>query len=175
MSSLDSTALSVDGAWSDPTVDEHAVDGEDAVPTGLRLRVQTDVRLALPKDQDTSIAIQIQDPPERHYRAIPYVNGWQWVTTCRIWGGNTALRSRMVSCIRRPSDKSTLARWLGFPPIDYTQRFEAMLNAAWGGFDHTSDIKPVGEVESTEILRPITYYMRLAENPEPGSDDGDDT
>ena len=39
MSSLDSTALSVDGAWSDPTVDEHAVDGEDAVPTGLRLRV----------------------------------------------------------------------------------------------------------------------------------------
>jgi hypothetical protein len=100
MSSLDSTALSVDGAWSDPTVDEHAVDGEDAVPTGLRLRVQTDVRLALPKDQDTSIAIQNQDPPERHYRAILYVNGWQWVTTCRSDAHNQNGHGRVLEMRR---------------------------------------------------------------------------
>jgi hypothetical protein len=34
------------------------------------------VTLALPKDQDTSIGIQIKDPPGRHYRAILFVNGW---------------------------------------------------------------------------------------------------
>ena len=38
---------------------------------------RTDVTLALPRDQDTSIGIQIKDPPGRHYRAILFVNGWQ--------------------------------------------------------------------------------------------------
>jgi beta-galactosidase GanA len=38
---------------------------------------RTDADLALPKGQDTSIGIQIKDPPGRHYRAILYVNGWQ--------------------------------------------------------------------------------------------------
>jgi beta-galactosidase GanA len=38
---------------------------------------RTDVTLALPKDEDTSVGIQIQDPPNRHYRAVLFVNGWQ--------------------------------------------------------------------------------------------------
>jgi beta-galactosidase len=38
---------------------------------------RTDATLALPKGQDTSIGIQIKDPPGRHYRAILYANGWQ--------------------------------------------------------------------------------------------------
>ena len=37
---------------------------------------RTDIVLALPKDQDTSIGIQIKDPRECHYRAILFVNGW---------------------------------------------------------------------------------------------------
>ena len=35
------------------------------------------VPLDLPKGQDTSLGLQIQDPPGRHYRAIVFVNGWQ--------------------------------------------------------------------------------------------------
>jgi len=37
---------------------------------------RTDVTLSLPKDQDTSLGIQINDPPGRRYRAILFVNGW---------------------------------------------------------------------------------------------------
>jgi beta-galactosidase GanA len=38
---------------------------------------RTDVTLALPKDQDTSVGLQVNDPPGRHYRATLFVNGWQ--------------------------------------------------------------------------------------------------
>lgn len=38
---------------------------------------RTEVTLALPKDQDTSLGLQIKDPPGRHYRATLFVNGWQ--------------------------------------------------------------------------------------------------
>ena len=38
---------------------------------------RTDVALNLPRDQDTSIGIEIHDPPGRHYRATLFVNGWQ--------------------------------------------------------------------------------------------------
>jgi len=46
----------------------------DAIPGVAWYR--TDVTLAVPKDQDASIGIQIKDPPGRHYRAILFVNGW---------------------------------------------------------------------------------------------------
>ena len=35
------------------------------------------VPLDLPKDQDTSLGLEIKDPPGRHYRATIFVNGWQ--------------------------------------------------------------------------------------------------
>lgn len=38
---------------------------------------QTDVTLALPKGQDTSLGITITDDPGRKYRAEIFVNGWQ--------------------------------------------------------------------------------------------------
>jgi beta-galactosidase GanA len=38
---------------------------------------RTDVMLNLPADQDTSVGIEINDPPGRHYRATLFVNGWQ--------------------------------------------------------------------------------------------------
>lgn len=38
---------------------------------------RTTTALALPKGQDTSIALNIADDPARHYRAEIYVNGWQ--------------------------------------------------------------------------------------------------
>ncbi|MGN6376004.1 MAG: beta-galactosidase [Sphingomonas sp.] len=38
---------------------------------------RTDVALDLPKGQDTSIGLAINDPPGRHYRAMIFVNGWQ--------------------------------------------------------------------------------------------------
>ncbi len=63
-----------------------AADGRDPAWTPTSLPVtdrtpgvvwyRTDVALALPKDQDTSLGIQIKDPPNRHYRAILFVNGW---------------------------------------------------------------------------------------------------
>jgi beta-galactosidase len=37
----------------------------------------TRFELDLPRDQDTSLGLEINDPPGRHYRAIIYVNGWQ--------------------------------------------------------------------------------------------------
>jgi beta-galactosidase len=64
-----------------------AADGQDPQWTAATLPAtgstpgvkwyRTDVTLALPKDQDTSVGIQIKDPPNRHYRAMLYVNGWQ--------------------------------------------------------------------------------------------------
>jgi beta-galactosidase len=38
---------------------------------------RSNVRLDLPKDQDTSVGIDIQDEPSRRYRAAIFVNGWQ--------------------------------------------------------------------------------------------------
>ena len=38
---------------------------------------RTSVRLDLPKDQDTSLGLEIKDPSGRHYRATIFVNGWQ--------------------------------------------------------------------------------------------------
>jgi len=38
---------------------------------------RTDVTLDLPRGQDTSVGIDITDPPGRHYRATIFVNGWQ--------------------------------------------------------------------------------------------------
>ena len=36
----------------------------------------TRVELKLPTDQDTSVGIRFRDPPDRHYRATLFVNGW---------------------------------------------------------------------------------------------------
>jgi hypothetical protein len=36
----------------------------------------TRVELHLPTDQDTSVGIRFRDPPDRHYRATLFVNGW---------------------------------------------------------------------------------------------------
>jgi len=38
---------------------------------------RTRVALDLPRGQDTSLSLQIKDPPGRHYRATIFVNGWQ--------------------------------------------------------------------------------------------------
>jgi len=38
---------------------------------------RTSVPLHLPKGQDTSLGLEIKDPPGRHYRAMIFVNGWQ--------------------------------------------------------------------------------------------------
>lgn len=38
---------------------------------------RTDVTLDLPRDQDTSVGLDIIDQPSRHYRATIFVNGWQ--------------------------------------------------------------------------------------------------
>ena len=38
---------------------------------------RTHVSLDLPKGQDTSLGLAIKDPPNRHYRATIFVNGWQ--------------------------------------------------------------------------------------------------
>ncbi|QEE23651.1 cellulase family glycosylhydrolase [Rhodanobacter glycinis] len=38
---------------------------------------RSNVSLALPKGQDTSLGLEITDPPGRHYRAMIFVNGWQ--------------------------------------------------------------------------------------------------
>jgi beta-galactosidase GanA len=38
---------------------------------------RTTVRLDLPREQDTSVGIRIDDDPARHYRAQIFVNGWQ--------------------------------------------------------------------------------------------------
>jgi len=59
-----------DAQWSPTSL---PADGRAAGVTWYR----TDVDLALPTDQDTSLGIEIKDPPGRHYRAILYVNGWQ--------------------------------------------------------------------------------------------------
>jgi beta-galactosidase GanA len=58
-----------DPQWTPATLP--AADGTPGV-TWYR----TAVTLALPKDQDTSIGIQIKEAPGRHYRAILFVNGW---------------------------------------------------------------------------------------------------
>ncbi|MEO8778560.1 MAG: beta-galactosidase [Rhodanobacter sp.] len=38
---------------------------------------RTSISLDLPKGQDTSLGLQIKDLPDRHYRAMIFVNGWQ--------------------------------------------------------------------------------------------------
>lgn len=38
---------------------------------------RTDLKLDLPEGQDSSLGIEIKDPPGRHYRAEIFVNGWQ--------------------------------------------------------------------------------------------------
>jgi beta-galactosidase GanA len=58
----------------DPEWTPTALPAADATPGVTWFR--TAVTLALPKDQDTSIGIQIKEPPGRHYRAILFVNGW---------------------------------------------------------------------------------------------------
>ncbi|USI72219.1 beta-galactosidase [Sphingomonas morindae] len=39
---------------------------------------RTTVRLDLPRGADASLGLRIADPPGRHYRAILFVNGWQF-------------------------------------------------------------------------------------------------
>ncbi|MDO1527598.1 beta-galactosidase [Fulvimonas sp. R45] len=48
---------------------------DDSTPgvTWYRTRVPLD----LPRGQDTSLGLEIKDPPGRHYRAMIFVNGWQ--------------------------------------------------------------------------------------------------
>jgi beta-galactosidase GanA len=38
---------------------------------------RSEAALDLPEGQDTSVALQIADDPQRHYRAMIFVNGWQ--------------------------------------------------------------------------------------------------
>lgn len=39
---------------------------------------RTTFKLDLPRDQDVPIALKIEDSPQRHYRALIFINGWQF-------------------------------------------------------------------------------------------------
>lgn len=39
---------------------------------------RTTFTLHLPKDQDVPIALKIKDSPKKHYRALIFINGWQF-------------------------------------------------------------------------------------------------
>ncbi|HEU0276591.1 MAG TPA: beta-galactosidase [Rhodanobacteraceae bacterium] len=39
---------------------------------------RTTFTLALPRDQDVPVALKIEDAPNRHYRALIFINGWQF-------------------------------------------------------------------------------------------------
>lgn len=39
---------------------------------------RTTFTLSLPRDQDVPVALRIEDAPNRHYRALIFINGWQF-------------------------------------------------------------------------------------------------
>lgn len=61
-----------------------------------------------------------------------------------------------------PSTDGALAKALGFPEINYTQRLEAALRTTWGNFEECYDDDGcVGEVEGIDIIRhSVTRYAR---------------
>ena len=64
-----------------------------------------------------------------------------------------------------PSSDRKLAKSLGFPLINYTNRLEFSLRMAWGEFE-TEDCYDVsvGDVGGVEITRSVTCYARIAKN-----------
>lgn len=63
-----------------------------------------------------------------------------------------------------PSPKHELTKCLEFSPIDYAKRIKAALREAWGEFeDWEEDDFSIGEVDGTEIIRPITRYVKITE------------
>lgn len=60
-----------------------------------------------------------------------------------------------------PSTDGKLAKALGFPEINYTERLEVALRKAWGEFEEWGDDDGcVGDVDGVEITRSVTRYAR---------------
>ena len=59
-----------------------------------------------------------------------------------------------------PSTDGTLAKALGFPKINYTERLEVALRTAWGEFEEWDDDECVGDVDGVDIVRSVTHYAR---------------
>ena len=64
-----------------------------------------------------------------------------------------------------PSPTENFSKSLGFPNIKYTERFEVVLQMAWGE-DIDIDIleEVVGDIEGIEISRSVTEYSRIVED-----------
>jgi len=63
----------------------------------------------------------------------------------------------------RPSTDGALAKALGFPKINYTERLEVALRTAWGEFEEWEDDDGcVGDVNGVDITRSVTRYVRPA-------------
>lgn len=60
-----------DGGWKDVTLPNRV----DQPGVGW---YRTTFTLQLPADQDVPIALEISDDPARHYRALIFINGWQF-------------------------------------------------------------------------------------------------
>jgi len=60
-----------------------------------------------------------------------------------------------------PSTRGALAEALGFSKVNYSQRVEAALLAAWGDFEESRDDGEVGNVEGVEIIRLVTEYIKV--------------
>jgi beta-galactosidase GanA len=66
--------------WSLPGFDDRRwspVSLPTSAPAAGVTWYRTNARLDLPRGQDTSVGIRIDDDPARHYRAQIFVNGWQ--------------------------------------------------------------------------------------------------
>jgi len=62
-----------------------------------------------------------------------------------------------------PSTDGTLAKALGFPKINYTERVEVALRTVWGEFEEWGDDDEcVGDVVGVDITRSVTRYARPA-------------
>jgi len=62
-----------------------------------------------------------------------------------------------------PSTDGMLAKALGFPRINYTERLEVALRTAWGEFEEwEDDDECVGGVDGVDITRSVTRYARPA-------------
>jgi beta-galactosidase GanA len=66
--------------WSNTTFDDSAWEKVSAPRSDTTPGVswyRTNVKLDLPRDQDTSVGLRIDDDATRHYRVLIFVNGWQ--------------------------------------------------------------------------------------------------
>lgn len=64
-----------------------------------------------------------------------------------------------------PSPRDNFSKSLNFPQIKYTERLEAALHTAWGeGVDCEGPDEVVGDVQGTEIYRPVIRYFRIVED-----------